>query len=665
MFKLLDPRLHRAFYSNDATSPAVSINFASSFGSFSDMIEAYKGPNPLPHFDPAAFEMFTIVVLREMMEVDYTRQLADRFNNFWKLFKNSFVSMIRETSPAMFIQDTISLTVDVFTQFVTILGEIEGVSWLNKKDTSSTAVPVEDVYQSPGQESEKRNLKQGIEFEGSEGESIDDRDNGNEILGDQSDSQNLWNELREDLELSTVTGVLPFQDMYSTDEDIDKKKPSIDDSTLSSLDRELDLWFGTAPELKEPPSKEKKFRDVEEAKPYVRVGGIDFVPAFKAQGWPKVAREWIKRDRKWPSPDIVDKVIREGYHLVVKPLKNSGNPECDFRISFSHAEYLLSQEMNDIMRECYRCLKKCHRAHLSTQPESLVTFHLKTILMQTIEETGEAMWTESNRAECMMKLLGNLIKALREKHLSHFFVKSCNLFSEDYVESPELLDTLVVKVEQILERPIEFANNLIKDEKDAKQSRGRWRPVCQDNSTAGSELTSSAKVRPLEEIAATSESNRLHTKVHGSTDSYLSYYDLKDIYLDICRELTNLALSDNGLESLGDLERKIVASLRECAVKHEFDDEQFSQFLETGWNKVYINIWLSNEGLNIKRMLHGIQGLLELWRKPAMKAAARNEPFDLDALLTSGVYQDMMRRIMHSFEPASIIARTNMNVSAD
>ena len=37
-------------------------------------------------------------------------------------------------------------------------------------------------------------------------------------------------------------------------------------------------------EMQEEPLKRKKFRDMEEAKPYVQVGGIDFVPALKARG---------------------------------------------------------------------------------------------------------------------------------------------------------------------------------------------------------------------------------------------------------------------------------------------------------------------------------------------------------------------------------------------
>ena len=188
---------------------------------------------------------------------------------------------------------------------------------------------------------------------------------------------------------------------------------------------------------------------------------IEFIPAFRCLTWPMVAQEWRKRQRKWPSPDVVDKVIREGFHLVVKAPKNGGNPECDFRISFSHAEYLLSQEINEIQRECYRCLKTYHRVYLSTEAKGLISFHLKNIFLRTIEETGGEMWIERRRAECMWKLFANLLKALKERHLPHYFVRSYNLFGIDYIEDPAILESLTRRVEQIMENPVKFAEELI------------------------------------------------------------------------------------------------------------------------------------------------------------------------------------------------------------
>ena len=194
------------------------------------------------------------------------------------------------------------------------------------------------------------------------------------------------------------------------------------------------------------------------------VAGIDFVPALKSRGWPKVAQEWVRRQRKWPSPEIVDSIIQDGFHLVVKSPKDDGNPDFDFRISFSHAEYLLSQRMNDIQRECYRCFKKYHRAYLSS-PKGLVTFHLKNILLKTIEETGTDMWTENNRAGCLMKLFENLLEALIKRHLSHFFVRSYNLFSIDYIEDPAILESLAGTVKRIVENTLEFGSKLIQNER--------------------------------------------------------------------------------------------------------------------------------------------------------------------------------------------------------
>ena len=224
--------------------------------------------------------------------------------------------------------------------------------------------------------------------------------------------------------------------------------------------RSFDHRLESVGEMKGNPSTETNIKDSDKVRLHQRVGGMDFVPAFRSRGWPKIATDWIERERKWPSRDIVDRIVQEGFHLVVKPPKNGGNPDCDFRISFSHAEYRLCQEMNDIQRECCRCLKKFHRAYLS-KPKGLVTFHLKSVLLQTIEETGAEVWTESNRTKCMMMLFGNLLEALRKKDLRHYFVKSYNLFCEDYIDSPGILDSLARKVERIMRNPLLFAKRLI------------------------------------------------------------------------------------------------------------------------------------------------------------------------------------------------------------
>ena len=280
---------------------------------------------------------------------------------------------------------------------------------------------------------------------------------------------------------------------------------------------------------------------------------VDLVPAFRSREWPMVAQEWIKRERKWPSLDVVEKVIHEGFHLVVKPPKNGGNPDCDFRISFSHAEYLLSQEMNKVQRECYICLKKYHAAFFASNPKGLVTFHLKNLFLQTIEEIGAEMWTEGNRTECMMKLFGNLLDALRQKKLPHFFVRSYNLFCIDYIESSEILESLAEKVAQIIASPMQFAKKLIPAEA-SKYSRKDKR--ASGNTASDQELDEESLSTKKEELLPTTATDRQ-----------------RSVSITRLPELVSMAFSDTNpsqLEGLGPSERSLVEDLREIGRAYNF-----------------------------------------------------------------------------------------------
>ena len=309
---------------------------------------------------------------------------------------------------------------------------------------------------------------------------------------------------------------------------------------------------------------------------------------------------------------MVTKIIDEGYHLVVKSPKYSEIPECDFRISFSHAEYLLSQEMNEIQRECYRCLKKLHRAYLSS-PAGLVSFHLKNLFLQTIEETGAEMWTEDKRAECMMKLLENLLKALKDKDLRHFFARSYNLFGVDYFENSENLASLAEVVENIMESPAEFSKALIRqNEDDTKQLKknepqqdseravpGRAaEPGSVDNNQGNKEITTDTVLRSPQQC--------------GNLLPNYRYHDMQDMYLQVGKELVETAL--NGDEIHDPLERSLVEDFKEIIRSHNLQTENFLQMLRSGWSNAYFRICLSTELEMRRRMLDAIRGDVETWK---------------------------------------------------
>ena len=332
-----------------------------------------------------------------------------------------------------------------------------------------------------------------------------------------------------------------------------------------------------------PRNNEISIGSVAETTPkQVKRGGFDQVPALKSPGWPKVAREWIKRECKWPSPDKVRKVVQEGVHLVVKPPKTGGNPDRDFRISFSHAEYLLSQEMNHIQRQCYRCLEKFHRVNLFTEPKGLVSFHLRNIFLQTIGETGAEMWTESNRAERMMKLFRNLLEALTKKDLRHFFVRSYNLFYFDYIENPEILELLAGKVENIIEQPMQFAKNLIEKQRQANQEEDAFSHA----------LT--LPVADIEQLNAEINDLFIQNDHEPFTNSLItsgSYHDLKEMFLSTREKLIDIAFnhSDSKLESLDPLERSLVKDFREIV---RDTVEECREVFYYGWNLLFFPTWV-------------------------------------------------------------------------
>lgn len=375
--------------------------------------------------------------------------------------------------------------------------------------------------------------------------------------------------------------------------------------------RSFDRLFGTVGETKGNPSTEMNIKDGDKVQLNQRVGGMDFVPAFRSRGWPKVATDWIERERKWPSRDIVDRIVQEGFHLVVKPPKNGGNPDCDFRISFSNAEYLLCEEMNDIQRECCRCLKKFHRAYLSTEPKGLVTFHLKSVLLQTIEQTGVEVWTENNRAKCMMMLFGNLLKALRKKDLRHYFVSSYNLFGEDYIDSPDILDSLARKLEHIMRNPLIFAKRLIQNQESEdngevqKEERVVTSCAAKHDTVGHGHQDMSGQVEETTPKVSHGDTQSNHTEStrEGSIFDYLC--DVREIRFSTDETLTDKAFNDAG-KSLDPLEMSLIEDLRDIGRNHDNLVEEFSKILDS----------ISDGESNISRcVLHGVQGLVETYKR--------------------------------------------------
>lgn len=398
-----------------------------------------------------------------------------------------------------------------------------------------------------------------------------------------------------------------------------------------------------------PVSEVQKETDAKETVPTI-MGGVDMVPSLRCPGWPQVAWDWVERERKWPSLDVVKKVVQEGFHLVVKPPKNGGNPECNFRISFSHAEFLLSQEMNEVQRGCYCCLKKFHRTYLSKDPEGLVSFHLKTLLLWTIEETGAEVWTEGNRVKCFMKLSRNLLQALTKKELPHFFVRSYNLLGADYVDDPKILETLAGKVKKMVENPMLSVKELMQKvpELEKEKSTLSTKPTIPIKTTSeqGNAVEREETPHNDSRVALTPVKEGASCSVASSGPSY-RFHDLKEIYIAIIQELISLALTgdDQTIEALEPLERALVSDIREKFKGENVEIVLINDLFEKMWSLLYLKIWMNPEPNMRHCMLVAIQELLKAMREDDTESNV--DSFTLRHLIPPGIMTEMYSRIFN------------------
>ncbi|PFX20866.1 Protein mab-21 [Stylophora pistillata] len=603
---------------NKTSSPAVTINFSRKFGTiFNEYTTSDIQDNLSPKRSLRAADWDLMAHVMCMGKgVDYTRKHAEVVSDFVQ-FISDLVKAVQRSGlplPAVFQELHLSNRAEELT---TRFREIEGPS-LGEK--------VGFIWQVPAEESKEEQF-------------VSPQQSQDSVYGTSSAMlHNNYEGRRLSGEVSFTTShstsdkrqVIPVQeterkDLDSTGKNLREKRNEAKETQASEKEKTFEAesqsteplgrlyndWLQhlllqeTDETTRNAPTETESSNGIRRTKSYHQASGSDFVPALRSCGWPKVAEDWFQQGRKWPSSDMVDRVLQEGVHLVVKPPKNNGNPDCDFRISFSHAEYLLSQEMNDIQRECYRCLKKIHRAYLSS-PEGLESFHLKNLFLQTIEETGAEMWTEQRRAECMMKLLGKLLKALKDKDLRHFFVRSYNLFGVDYIQDPKILEPLAEMVKKIMENPEEFATEVIKNGEE------ELRKACSSLEKNHQQFDDDATEHPHKN----NNHNESKEATYGASAEY-RYHDLKDIYLKISEEMIKIAYNDtdSNLEALEPLERSIVERLKEIRQNYSnIDAKDVLNVFDFFWNLTYFKVWMSSEPDMRRRMLDAIHGDVELWK---------------------------------------------------
>ena len=649
-------------WENREAGPALQTNFDQSYSTL-ELAERISNKHSFPNFDFAEVECLLFCIF-QMCGLEYTKEEAELSEKLLKCANDCKMSWqdddSQEAIPAMLgmMMEMMKKRSLIFSQRIECLAE-ERKKDCHRSETGSEEENVsQETLPSNGGSSltpENTHGSQKIAEDLKPTASQLPMGGSSELSHKQSSQHSMSKEVSEtDLNKDKEQRKNESPNDSESEADMSEEQPLAEKCEPSCPDVHFIMEHVIG-----PVSEVQKETDAKETVPTI-MGGVDMVPSLRCPGWPQVAWDWVERDRKWPSPDVVEKVVQEGFHLVVKPPKNGGNPECNFRISFSHAEFLLSQEMNEVQRECYCCLKKFHRTYFSKDPEGLVSFHLKTLLLWTIEETGAEVWTEGNRAKCFMKLSRNLLQALTKKELPHFFVRSYNLLGADYVDDPKILETLARKVKKMVENPVLSVKELMlkvleleteKDTLSTKPTITKKTASEQGNAVEREETPhndSRVALTPVKEGASCS--------VASSGPSY-RFHDLKEIYFVIMQDLISLAFTgdDQTIEALEPLERALVGDFREMFEIDETDivelveNVEFVENLEIVqpmirnlsemmWNPLYLVIGMNPEPNMRHCILVATKKLLEV---------LRDDSFPVHHLIPPGIVPEMVSRIFN------------------
>src|SRR6218665_899313 len=180
---------------------------------------------------------------------------------------------------------------------------------------------------------------------------------------------------------------------------------------------------------------------------------IDLVGSIWCPQWPKEAQGWRNRPRSnlWPTDDIISEVVHNGCHVVYVQHRSCRDDIYQWRLSFSFAEVILLQSWTPTQQIVYHLLRFFSKRELiekdcPKEDEVLCTYHLKTLMLWTCEETSPEFWNLSSVIAICCELLKKLSKWLKKRRCSNYFIPEANLFHDQ--TSPKALEKTVRRLNE-------------------------------------------------------------------------------------------------------------------------------------------------------------------------------------------------------------------------
>jgi hypothetical protein len=156
----------------------------------------------------------------------------------------------------------------------------------------------------------------------------------------------------------------------------------------------------------------------------------DFVPCCQIPTWPNAASEWVTRARHcgWPSPLLVDKLVRKG--CLVVPIGHPDSPTFsnEWRYSFSVTERTLVWTFTDVQRKCYFILKMLCKEIIGKRISDVITsYHMNTLILWQVEETASEQWFTGHLLSIVHQCLYRLTLCVNSETTPNYVIPDNNM----------------------------------------------------------------------------------------------------------------------------------------------------------------------------------------------------------------------------------------------
>ena len=148
--------------------------------------------------------------------------------------------------------------------------------------------------------------------------------------------------------------------------------------------------------------------------------------------WPVCAATWVSRERKynWPSQEMVENCKSLGC-LIVPPEQDGMQKAYLWEVLFALQERLLITEFNSTQMKCFTLMKLMKAELLSNGngSEILTSYHCKTCIFYTIENTPSDFWKPKNLVSCLIACWKLFLCWIERAYCPNYFVPARNMFN--------------------------------------------------------------------------------------------------------------------------------------------------------------------------------------------------------------------------------------------